>query len=49
MMTNKTPVEIFHQYVGQLRMSYAIKHGITHYMLYFLRDKGIIEQISRGI
>ena len=33
-MTNKTPVEIFHQYGGQLRMSDAIKHGITRYMLY---------------
>ena len=48
-MTNKTPVEIFHQYGGQLKMSDAIKHGITRYMLYSLRDKGIVEQISRGI
>ncbi len=47
-MTNKTPVEIFHQYGGQLKMSDAIKHGITRYMLYSLRDKGIVEQISRA-
>ena len=30
-------------------MSEAIAHGITRYMLYSLRDKGIIEQVSRGI
>jgi len=30
-------------------MRNAIEHGITRYMLYSLRDKGIIEQISRGI
>ncbi|HRD71276.1 MAG TPA: type IV toxin-antitoxin system AbiEi family antitoxin domain-containing protein [Legionella sp.] len=48
-MANKNPEEIFHQYGGQLKMSDAIKHGITRYMLYSLRDKGIIEQISRGL
>lgn len=30
-------------------MSEAIAHGITRYMLYMLRDKGIIEQVSRGV
>lgn len=30
-------------------MSEAIAHGITRYMLYSLRDKGIVEQVSRGI
>ncbi len=30
-------------------MSEAIAHGITRYMLYSLRDKGVIEQVSRGI
>ena len=30
-------------------MSEAIKYGITRYMLYTLRDKGVIEQVSRGI
>jgi len=30
-------------------MSEAIKHGITRYTLYMLRDKGVIEQVSRGI
>ncbi len=43
------PEEIFRKHGGQLRMSEAIEHGITRYMLYSLRDKGIIEQVSRGI
>lgn len=30
-------------------MSEAIAHGITRYMLYALRDKRIIEQVSRGV
>ena len=30
-------------------MNEAIKHGISRYMLYGLKDKGIIEQISRGV
>ncbi len=41
--------EIFRKHGGVLRMSEAIKHGITRYMLYSLRDKGIIERVSRGI
>lgn len=45
----KQPVEIFRSYGGQLRMSEAIEHGITRYMLYSLRDKGVIEQVSRGV
>ncbi|MBW2647666.1 MAG: type IV toxin-antitoxin system AbiEi family antitoxin domain-containing protein [Deltaproteobacteria bacterium] len=45
----KRPEEIFRKYGGQLRMSEAIEHGITRYMLYSLRDKGVIEQVSRGI
>jgi predicted transcriptional regulator of viral defense system len=43
------PEDIFRKHGGQLRMSEAIAHGITRYMLYSLRDKGIIEQVSRGI
>lgn len=42
-------IEIFRKNGGQLRMSEAIAHGITRYMLYSLRDKGIIEQVSRGV
>ena len=30
-------------------MSEAIKRGISRYMLYSLRDRGIIEQVSRGV
>lgn len=44
----KSPEAIFRKY-SQLRMSEAIAHGITRYMLYSLRDKGIIEQVTRGI
>ncbi|ORC36480.1 transcriptional regulator [Marispirochaeta aestuarii] len=45
----KTPEEIFLQHGGQLRMSQAIKLGINRYTLYSLRDRGIIEQVSRGV
>ena len=45
----KRAEEIFHKHGGQLRMSEAIEHGITRYTLYSLRDKGVIEQVSRGI
>jgi len=30
-------------------MSEAVAHGITPYMLYALRDKGIVERMSRGL
>lgn len=43
------PEEIFRKHGGQLRMSGAIEQGITRYMLYSLKDRGIIEQVSRGI
>jgi len=45
----KLPEEIFREHGGQLRMSEAIEQGITRYMLYSLRDKGVIEKVSRGI
>jgi predicted transcriptional regulator of viral defense system len=45
----KSPEEIFREYNGQLRMSEALKLGITRYTLYSLRDKGIIERVSRGV
>ena len=45
----KKPEEIFLTHGGQLRMSEALEHGISRYMLYSLRDKGVIEQVSRGI
>lgn len=45
----KRPVEIFPRNGGQLRMSEAIAHGITRYMLYALRDKGVIEQVTPSL
>jgi len=45
----KQPEKIFRSCGGQLRMSEAIERGITRYMLYSLRDKGVIEQVSRGV
>jgi predicted transcriptional regulator of viral defense system len=45
----KRSIQIFRKSGGQLRMSEAMAHGITRYMLYSLRDKGIIEQVSRGV
>lgn len=45
----KSPEEIFREHNGQLRMSEALKLGITRYTLYSLRDKGIIERVSRGV
>lgn len=41
--------EIFRKHGGRLRMSEAIGYGISRYMLYALKEKGIIEQVSRGI
>lgn len=43
------PEDIFRSCGGKLRMSDAIQRGITRYMLYSLRDRGAIEQISRGV
>lgn len=44
-----SPIAIFRKHGGQLRMSEALAHGITRYMLYSLRDQDIIEQVSRGV
>lgn len=43
------PVEIIKKNGGMLRMKEAINLGISRYTLYTLLDKGIIEQVSRGI
>ncbi|MXY70875.1 MAG: transcriptional regulator [Acidobacteriia bacterium] len=40
---------IFRKHGGQLRMSEALEHGITPYKLYALRDRGVVELVSRGI
>ena len=44
-----SPQEIFEQSGGQLRMSEALKKGISRYSLYKMRDNGILEQVSRGV
>lgn len=46
---NAKPEEIFRKHGGQLRMSEALAGGITRYTLYALRDRGVVEQITRGI
>ena len=43
------PEEIFREHGGQLRMSEALACGLTRYTLYALRDRGVVEQITRGI
>lgn len=45
----KDPEKIFRETGGQLRMNEAIKRGISRYMLYKLKEEGVIEKISRGI
>jgi predicted transcriptional regulator of viral defense system len=45
----KKEEKIFKKHGGKLKMSEAIKLGITRYMLYSLRDKGDVEQVSRGV
>jgi predicted transcriptional regulator of viral defense system len=45
----QSPEDIFRANGGQLRMSEAIARGISRYMLYALRDRGVLEQLSRGV
>jgi predicted transcriptional regulator of viral defense system len=45
----KRPEDLFRENGGRLRMSEAIGLGMSRYMLYALRDRGVIEQVSRGI
>jgi len=44
-----SPESIFQKHSGLLNMSNAIKLGISRYTLYSLRDKGVIELVSRGL
>lgn len=46
---SKRPEDLFREHGGQLRMSEAIRLGMTRYTLYSLRDRGVVEQVSRGI
>ena len=43
------PEDIFRKNGGQLRMSEALAGGMTRYTLYALRDRGVVEQITRGV
>ena len=45
----KRAESIFREHGGHLHMSEALKLGITSYMLYAMRDRGVIEPITRGI
>ena len=46
---HKTILNIIRDRGGQIRMSEAIKIGITRYTLYAMRDNGILEKVSRGV
>jgi predicted transcriptional regulator of viral defense system len=48
-MANMKAVELFRQNGGQLRMSQALEGGTSRSVLYSMRDKGIIVQVSRGV
>jgi predicted transcriptional regulator of viral defense system len=47
--TRQEVIRTIKKHGGKIRMSEAISAGINRYSLYSLRDKGIIEQVSRGI
>ena len=49
MQPKAQPEEIFRRHGGQLRMSEALACGMTRYTLYALRDRGVVEQITRGV
>jgi len=49
MLKTARPEDIFRAHGGQLRMSEAIRHGLSRYTLYALKERGTIEQISRGV
>ncbi len=46
---HKIAETIFRTHGGQLRMSEAVRHGITPYTLYAMRDRGTVELVSRGV
>jgi predicted transcriptional regulator of viral defense system len=48
-MASKKAEDLFRQHGGQLRMSQALEGGTSRSVLYSLRDKGIIVQVSRGL
>ena len=46
MLKTARPEDIFRAHGGQLRMIEAIRHGLSRYTLYALKERGTIEQIS---
>jgi predicted transcriptional regulator of viral defense system len=42
-------VELFRRYGGTLRMSNALRLGVTRKTLYAMRDAGVVEPLSRGL
>ena len=47
--TKNKAEKIFRKHGGQLKMTEAIRLGITHYTLYSMCKKGIVEKVARGI
>jgi len=45
----KTAVGVFRSNGGLLRMSEAIRAGISRKTLYAMRDEGVLERLSRGV
>lgn len=43
------PMALFRAHGGQLRLSEALALGLNRYQFYKLRDKGVIEPVSRGL
>jgi predicted transcriptional regulator of viral defense system len=48
-MSKNKAEDLFRQHGGQLRMSQALNGGISRSVLYFMRDRGRITQVSRGL
>src|SRR5262245_29346717 len=42
-------VRLFRQHGGTLRMSEALRRGISRRALYAMRDAGVVEPLSRGV
>ncbi len=49
MKTMNKAAKIFKDHGGQMKMSDAVRSGITRYMLYSMLEKGVIEKLARGI
>jgi predicted transcriptional regulator of viral defense system len=45
----KREVELFREHGGALRMSEALRFGMSRRTLYAMRDTGVVEPVSRGL